>query len=191
MVTKTLNRIKRMFPQLKATRLRQVTDFYTLAVLVGKFEHDGLIMTDRRRNRLAWDLLLAFTRQVDEVRELQRKIRDTRPDQELYREYLSTVLQTTDEVSQRRKRQQILGSILQSLFARRDNQRGFSSEQRRIMWNMSGVRKCAHPGCAVKLTWDDFTIDHIHPHSKGGQTQLDNAALMCRTHNSAKGNKRR
>jgi hypothetical protein len=164
---------------------------YTLTVLIGKFEREGLILTDRRRNRLAWDLLVAFTKQVDEVRELQRKIKGSRPDQELYRDYLSTVLQATDEVSQRRKREQILDNILRSLFARKDAQRGFSPEQRRIMWNMSARRVCAHPGCGVKLTWNDFTIDHIHPHAKGGRSQLDNAALMCRSHNSAKGNRRR
>lgn len=31
MVTTTLNRVRRMFPHLKSTRLRQVTDFYSLA----------------------------------------------------------------------------------------------------------------------------------------------------------------
>jgi len=191
MVTTTLNRIRRMFPHLKTTRLRQVTDFYTLAVLIGKFEHEGLILTDRRRNRLAWDLLRAFANQVDEVRELQRKVRGARPDQELYREYLSTVLQATDEVNQRRKREQILGNILRSLFARKDTQRGFSAEQRRIMWNSSASRVCAHAGCGTKLTWNDFTIDHINPYSKGGRSQLDNAALMCRAHNASKGNRRR
>jgi hypothetical protein len=118
MVTATLNRIRRMFPNLKTTRLKQVTDFYTLVVLIGKFAHEKLILTDRRRNWLAWDLLVAFATRVDEVRELQRKIKGTRPDQELYREYLSTVMQATDEVSQRRKREQILGNILRSLFAR-------------------------------------------------------------------------
>ena len=40
------------------------------------------------------------------------------------------------------------------------------------------------------LTWDNFTADHIDPHSKGGQTKLGSAALMCREHNSAKGNRR-
>ena len=89
-----------------------------MTVLIGKFEREGLILTDRRRNRLAWDLLVAFTKQVGEVRELQRKIKGSRPDQELYRDYLSTVLQATDEVSQRRKREQILDNILRSLFAR-------------------------------------------------------------------------
>jgi len=39
------------------------------------------------------------------------------------------------------------------------------------------------------LTWDDFTIDHIDPHSKGGRSEIENASLLCRKHNSAKGNK--
>ena len=96
----------------------------------------------------------------------------------------------TDDVNQRRKREQLLDSILRSLFATKDAQRGFSAEQRRIMWNTSTNRVCAYDGCTTKLTWDDFTIDHIDPHSKGGRTRLDNAALMCRKHNSAKGNRR-
>lgn len=43
--------------------------------------------------------------------------------------------------------------------------------------------------CSKKLTWHDFTIDHIKPWSKGGKTALENAALMCQEHNSGKGNK--
>src|SRR5690242_17773365 len=82
MVTSALNRIRRMFPQLRTTRLRQVTDFYSLAVLIGKFEQEGLILTDRHRNRLAWDLLKAFATRVDEVRELQRKAKGAGPHQE-------------------------------------------------------------------------------------------------------------
>jgi hypothetical protein len=189
MVTTALNRLRRMFPQLKSTRLRQVTDFYTLAVLIGKFEREGLILTDRRRNRLAWDLLRAFATKVDEVRELQRKAKGARPDQELYREYLLTVSQMTDDVNQRRKREQILENILRTLFASKDAKRGFSAEQRRIMWNTAAIRTCARRGCTAKLTWDDFTVDHIDPHSKGGRTKLDNAALMCRRHNSSKSNR--
>jgi hypothetical protein len=191
MVTNTVNRIRRMFPNLRTTRLKQVTDFYTLAVLIGKFEQEGLILTDRRRNRLAWDLLLVFATQVDQVRLQQRKVRGARPEQELYREYLLTVSQMTDDVSQRRKREQILRGILESLFAKKDNQRGFTSEQRRIIWNTSANRTCSYHGCTRKLTWEDFTIDHIDPYSKGGRSQLENAALMCRKHNSALGNRRR
>ncbi len=190
LVTTTLKRVRRMFPHLKTTRLRRVTDFYTLAVLIGKFEQEGLILTDRRRNRLAWNLLQAFSTNVDEVRELQRRLKGTRPGQEIYRDYLLTVSQMTDDVSQRRKREQILANILRSIFASKDSQRGFSGEQRRILWNTTANRNCRHPGCNRTLTWDDFTIDHVNPHSKGGRSQLNNAALMCREHNSAKGNRR-
>jgi hypothetical protein len=190
LVLGTLNRVGKMFPQLRTTRLRQVTDFYSLGLLIGKFEQEGLILTDRRRNKLAWDLLQEFATQVDAVRELQRKAKGAQPDQELFRDYLLTVSQMTDDVSQRRKREQILRGILESLFARKDEQRGFTAEQRRIIWNNAAQRTCTHPGCRRKLSWDDFTIDHIHPHSKGGRSELENAALMCREHNSKKGNRR-
>lgn len=139
-----------MFPQLKTTRLRRVTDFYSLAVLVGKFEQEGLVLTDQRRNNLAWDLLHTFATRVDEVRELQRKAKGARPHQELYRDYLLTVSQMTDDVAQRRKREQILRGILGSLFAKKDPKRGFTPEQRRIIWKTSSARVCAT--CSRKLT---------------------------------------
>jgi 5-methylcytosine-specific restriction endonuclease McrA len=190
MLVRTLKRLEKMFPHLKTTRLRQVTDFYTLAVLIGKYEEEGLILTDRRRNRLAWDLLKAFSTSVDKMRELQRKVKGLPSGQEIYRDYLVTVSQMTDDVSQRRRRQGILDNLLRSIFARKDAQRGFTAEQRRILWNTTSNRTCSYRGCGKKLTWDDFTIDHIDPHSKGGRSNLRNAALMCRSHNAAKGNRR-
>lgn len=187
--TVALNRVKRMFPKLYTTRLRQMTDFYSLTVLISKFESEGLILTDRRRNRLAWDLLAAFATNVDTVRENQRKAIGIKPDQEIYRDYLLTVSQMSDDVNQRRKRESILRGIIGSLFAKKDAQRGFTLEQRRILWNTSAQRKCE--GCSRLLSWEDFTIDHIDPHSKGGRSKLENAALMCRSCNSSKGHRRR
>lgn len=184
-----LNRVRRMFPKLHTTRLCQMTDFYTLTLLVAKFEAEGLILTDRRLNRLAWGLLVAFATQVDEVREKQRKAIGVKPDQEIYRDYLLTVSQMTDDVNQRRRRESILRGILGSLFAKKDSQRGFTSEQRRILWNTVASRKCQD--CGRVLNWDDFTIDHVDPHSKGGRSHLENSALMCRGCNSSKGNRKR
>ncbi len=186
LTTTTLNRVGKMFPQLRTTRLSQVTDFYSLAVLIGKFEQEGLILTDRKRNRLAWDLLSSFSVKVDEVRELQRKAKNMPEGYDLYRDYLLTVSQMTDDVAQRRKRELILRGILESVFACKDEQRGFTPEQRRIIWNQSSERKCK---CGRKLTWGNFTIDHIDPHSRGGLSRLDNAALMCQSCNSKKGNR--
>lgn len=180
----SLNRVFRMFPKLRTTRLRQVTDFYSLVVLLSKLEREGAILTDRRRNRLAWELLAAFTSTVDQVRENQRRAQGIKPSQESARDYLLTVSQMSDDVHQRRKREVILRSLIGSIFATKDSQRGFTAEQRRVLWNSSQVRKCEECGRAV--TWEDFTADHIEPHSKGGRTKLANAAILHRACNSAK-----
>ena len=182
-----LNRVKRMFPKLYSTRFVKVTDFYTLTTLVAKFQEEGLILTDRRRNRLAWDILSVFSNKVDELREKLKKAQSVGMEQDLYRQYLLTVMQATDEVSQRRSREEILNGLLKSLFLKKDKQRGFSSAQSRILWNTSADRRCQNPRCKQRLAWDDFTIDHIDPYSKGGRSRLENAALMCRSCNSSKG----
>ena len=76
LVISTLNRLRRMFPKLKTTRLRQVTHFYTLAVLIGKFDQEGLILTDAQRNKTAWEFLRAFVTNVDEVANCNVKLKD-------------------------------------------------------------------------------------------------------------------
>ncbi len=185
-----LNRVKRMFKELKSTRLfKQHSDFYTLAALVQKFEKERLILSDPKRNRLARDLLAAFASKVDEVRELQKRVKGIKSEHELYRDYLITTQHQTDSFGQRKKREQILSGLLESIFIRKDSERIFSPEQRRILWNMASERKCEK--CHRKLKWEDFTVDHIHPWTKGGRTELENAALMCRNCNSSKGSKRR
>lgn len=182
-----INRIQQMFPKLAQTRFKQITDFYTLAVLIQKFEREKLALADRKTNILAQDLLAAFSTGVDQVRLRQRKAENVEPSQALFRDYLLTVLEGTDEINQRRKREQLLRGLLEPLFGRKDSARLFSPEQRRILWNTTANPKCTT--CRRNLTWDDFTIDHIDPWSKGGKTKLENAALMCRAHNSAKGNR--
>jgi len=184
---KTLNRTKSMFPKLQETRFKQLSDFYVLAILIAKYEQEGLILIDKKRNKLAWDLLVEFSNGVDRARVKQKRAEGVDESDSVYREYLLTVLQATDEISQRRKRMGILDNLLRNLFAIKDKQRGFTKEQRRIIWNSTEERKCEV--CEVVLTWDDFTIDHIDPHSKGGRSGIENASLMCRRHNSAKGNR--
>lgn len=184
---RTLNRIKRMFPKLKTTRFCQLSDFYTLGVLFWQYEKDGLILTDKRRNTLAFDLIRNFSSGVDEVRELQRRAKGIRPGQELYREYLLTVQQSTDEIKQRKKREDILNGILESLYEKKDNKRTFSKEQRRIIWNSEKDQVCSI--CGKTVTWDDYTADHVKPHSKAGKTIIVNAAITHRFCNSRKGNR--
>lgn len=182
-----VNRVARMFPDLSTTRLHQVVDFYSLVVLIAKLESEGAILIDKKRNALAWDLLRAFSVEVDKVREQQRKVQGTTSDQEVYRDYLMTVSQMTDDISQRRHREKILRGLIGSVFAARDAQRGFTAEQRRVLWSSTAEKHCK--ACGVKLSWQNFTIDHVDPHSRGGRSTLENAALVCRPCNSAKGNR--
>lgn len=43
---------------------------------------------------------------------------------------------------------------------------------------------CAEQGCSVTTY---LTVDHVTPLSKGGTDALDNLRLLCRSHNSQKG----
>jgi 5-methylcytosine-specific restriction endonuclease McrA len=43
--------------------------------------------------------------------------------------------------------------------------------------------------CQICGTWEDLTIDHIVPESKGGATEFDNLQTLCRSCNSTKGTK--
>lgn len=184
---RVLNRINTMFPKLKEIRFKQLSDYYVLAVLVAKYEDERLILTDKKRNKLAWDLLTEFSNGVDRARLKQKKVEGVDESDSIYREYLLTVTAGTDEISQRRKRMVIIDNLIKNIFAIKDKQRGFTKEQRRIIWNSTEERTCDE--CGEVLTWDDFTIDHIDPHSKGGRSEIENASLMCRKHNSAKGNR--
>jgi len=47
--TTALNRVRRMFPKALQHKALPMTDFYTLTLLIAKFEAEGLILTDRRR----------------------------------------------------------------------------------------------------------------------------------------------
>lgn len=184
----TINLVAKMFPDLATTRFKQIVDFYSLVVLVGKLQTEGAILIDKRRNAMAWDLLRAFGVEVDKVREQQRKVQGASEGQENYRDYLMTVSQMTDDISQRRQREKLLRGIIGSVFASRDGQRGFTPEQRRLLWSSSADKKCKE--CGVKLSWGNFSVDHVDPHSRGGKSALENAALVCQPCNSSKGNRR-
>lgn len=184
-----INWVKRILPDIQTTRFNNISDFYTLVVLFSKFEDQKFVLNDKKRNKLALDILKALSTGIDLLRDKQKNVQAIERGQELYRDYLLTVQQATDEYNQRKHRENILYQLLSPLFEKKDSKRCFSLEQRRLLWNSTRERKCSNNNCQKTLTWHDFTIDHISPHSKGGRTELNNAALMCRICNSKKGNK--
>lgn len=185
--TRVLNLMGKVFPDLRETRFRNSAEFYTLFMLLWDLDRRGAILTDRRRNREAQKLLVRLSSGVDEVRSRVRKADGARPDQRLYADYLLTVQGDTDSQATRLSRARLLESVLGSVFERKDERRIFSSEQRRLLWKSDEDRRCT--GCRSRLTWTNFTVDHLKPHSKGGRTSLENAALLCASCNSRKGNR--
>lgn len=41
--------------------------------------------------------------------------------------------------------------------------------------------------CHEPVSWNEYEADHVKPWVLGGSTTLDNAQLLCREHNRAKG----
>ena len=186
---RTLNLVRRVFPNLRTTRFTKVSDFYSLFMFVWELDRAGCILTNGQRNRQAQRLLDWLSDGVGIVRAQVKKAEGAKPDQRMFADYLLTVQGDTDSLPTRKRRADILRQLFGGLFERKDNQRGFTQEQRRLIWHSDEKRKCK--GCGEPLTWENFTIDHVKPHSLGGKTELSNAALRCRRCNSRKGNRRR
>jgi hypothetical protein len=188
-VTTVMRLISRMFPRLRTTRFHNVSEFYTLFMVVWEMWHQGLILTDRRRNAVAEKVLIRMSNGVDEAWHVQKSLRLGKKMPQLYSSYLLTVQQSTDALSQRKARADIVRGLLSGLFAAKDTQRVFSVEQRRLLWNSDDKKRCSQCGCV--LDWTNFQVDHVRPHSRGGKTELGNAALICRRCNASKGARRK
>ena len=184
-----LNRTFKMFPNLRQTRFSQLSDFYTLVLLIYKQEREHCILTNPTRNKMAAALLSKFGAGVDGLRHMRTRMERIPPEMDMYRSYLQTVLGATDNSQNRKAREKILAGLFGSLFEKKDPWRVFTPEQRRVIWESCTKRVCCF--CSKPLTWDDFTIDHILPYSRGGKTATFNAALAHKSCNSSAGNKNR
>ena len=62
--------------------------------------------------------------------------------------------------------------------------RSFNRKQRDALW-LAADGRCELCGCELP---DDFHADHIHPYSRGGDTDVMNGQALCPKCNLAKGN---
>jgi hypothetical protein len=180
-----LNLLKKVFPNLKSTRFAYSAEFYSLFMLIWEFDKAKMVLTDRNRNMQAQRLLEWLSNGVDDLRQQISKAKGAKPDQQIFASYLFTTRGDSDSSATRTRRAEVLRQLLAGLFEKKDEKRTFNKEQRRLMWNSDSIKACT--SCGETLTWENFTIDHITPHSLGGPSDLRNAALMCRSCNSRKG----
>lgn len=191
-VRRALSLVEAVLPDLRTTRFRHGSDFYSLSLLLHRFRDEGKTITahDSSRNALAGGLLREFGLNVDEVIEHMASGRGVRGYQEPFRDYVATVRAGTDSFKNRMARERLLRQVLDHVFDDKDAARLFNPTQRRIVWHASADKRCCFC-CEVVRRWEDMAVDHVVPHSKGGKTRLDNAAIAHRTCNSTAGAKSR
>ena len=66
----------------------------------------------------------------------------------------------------------------------KDPQRVFTLDERIVIWRQD---KETCQDCKRKIAFDEMQADHIIPHSRGGQTTLNNAQTLCQQCNAKKG----
>jgi len=76
----------------------------------------------------------------------------------------------------------------------KDERRAFSEAERiKIYRRDNGLcQKCLEEGkpeVEARVLWSEYDADHVLPHSKGGETIVENAQVLCRYHNRQKGNR--
>lgn len=184
---RTLNIVKKIFPELRSTRFANSAEFYSLFMLTWEMDRNNFILNNANRNKQAQILLKWLSNGVDIVRGKISQAQGAQPDEQIFANYLFTTRGDSDSAATRNRRADILHQLLGGLFEKKDEQRGFTLEQRRLIWNSDEKKKCSR--CSEALTWENFTIDHIKPHSLGGKSTLSNAKLMCRSCNAKKGAK--
>lgn len=68
---------------------------------------------------------------------------------------------------------------------RLDTKRSFSREEKYALYTLTDPKECYV--CKTPISLDDATVDHLTPHSKGGQTIFKNLKICCVSCNSSKG----
>lgn len=76
----------------------------------------------------------------------------------------------------------------------KDEKRAFSEAQRIKLYRESNglCEECLaedKPEKEAFVPWSNYEADHVLPHSKGGNTIVENGQVLCRRHNRMKGNR--
>ena len=64
--------------------------------------------------------------------------------------------------------------------------RAFTDDERYIIWYRSNG-KCQNSNCNREIRIEQMHADHIIPHSRGGETTLENGQALCQQCNASKG----
>lgn len=172
--------------------IRKTSDFYSLFIAFMKLSQSK-INFDKKGLEQANKQLSKFSAEVAKISDAYQR-KDFRYLKKVtsspHYKYWITTQSNTDSKENREIRAEILEKILTRTFkGKKDKNRFFNINQKEQVWQNSKTKGCSYPGCGKTLMWETATIDHIIPWSQGGPTEISNAQLMCRQHNSMKKDK--
>ena len=96
-------------------------------------------------------------------------------------------LKSVDNTSSKLKRREVLDKSFLDYFNQKDSKRNFTDEERIIAWHKSD-KVCKICNNEI-ISFDDYDLDHIMPHSLGGETTLENSQVTHISCNRSKKNK--
>jgi hypothetical protein len=110
--------------------------------------------------------------------------------------YIVATREATDQIRNRHTRHEFWSEILSPCFpTKMAARRLFGPDLKNALWNAARVRAgridCPNPqrreDCWGRIAYEEAVVDHKKAYAKGGLSTLENAQLLCRACNSAKG----
>jgi len=193
-VYKTICALMKKIDMGSSTRFtRKTSDYYSLFKAFMELQGDKVNFSGHKQFGKVKKHLSAFSAEVAEIAEAYKNKKfprlKTLANSPQYK-YWFTTQSNTDSKDNRQQRTEILKTIISRTFSgTKDKKRFFSIIQKEQIWEASKNKKCVFPGCSKLLTWESATVDHVIPWSLGGATDIANAQLLCKTHNSMKKDK--
>lgn len=183
---------------IKRERLSKKADFYSFMGALMALLNRKAVIKDRLQNQRARKAVRSALSKLSRVNEKVSPYSFRRLPERDRRlaEYVVATREGTDQLRNRRKRHEFWTDILAPCFPKQlAKRRLFGRDLKNALWNSARVRKeridCPNPegrdDCWGRLTYDDAVVDHRKAYSRGGQSNLKNAQLLCRVCNSAKG----
>jgi hypothetical protein len=170
--------IEDVFGDLRGTHWNTKSDLYALFLAISNLLDNHIILADK---------YLEMRKDLTDFRRLVNVEKGDSKHREI-REYYDTIgYGRTAGKEQRAKRVALVKRIILSYVIPKDIKRGFTPEQRQLVWDLSKDKICAK--CRKKVEWVDYETDHKVPHSKGGLTIVSNGQVTHKLCNASKGNK--
>ncbi len=181
------------------TRFSKKADFYTLfSVLADLGLRKRSVMLDSKLNRRARKALISFSQAANKVDQHVKKYlpANLSAKDRNFARYIISTREATDQIRNRTARDEVLRTILEPVFGkRRASRRTFDLGVKQNLWHEAkpygGKIWCSNPNsnprCLGRISFTEAQVDHRLAHARGGNTDFDNAQLLCPSCNRSKG----